>query len=58
MTQALEASGVDLSQTNISVKVDVGKRANRAISLSEVHILHIGLLKSFLLLASFIDVMM
>ncbi|CAK9324939.1 unnamed protein product [Citrullus colocynthis] len=35
LTQALQASGVDLSQTNISVKVDVGKRANRAMSLSE-----------------------
>ncbi|XP_016901796.2 transcription factor BIM2 isoform X1 [Cucumis melo] len=35
LTQALQASGVDLSQTNISVKVDVGKRANRSISLSE-----------------------
>ncbi|XP_022998936.1 transcription factor BIM2-like isoform X6 [Cucurbita maxima] len=35
LTQALQASGVDLSQTNISVKVDVGKRANRAMSMSE-----------------------
>ncbi|XP_022998933.1 transcription factor BIM2-like isoform X3 [Cucurbita maxima] len=36
LTQALQASGVDLSQTNISVKVDVGKRANRAMSMSEI----------------------
>ncbi|XP_022155082.1 transcription factor BIM2 isoform X2 [Momordica charantia] len=35
LTQALQASGVDLSQTNISVKVNVGKRANRTTSLSE-----------------------
>ncbi|XP_023526394.1 transcription factor BIM2-like isoform X2 [Cucurbita pepo subsp. pepo] len=35
LTQALQASGVDLSQTNISVKVDVGRRANRSLSLSE-----------------------
>ncbi|XP_038877044.1 transcription factor BIM2 isoform X3 [Benincasa hispida] len=35
LTQALQASGIDLSQTNISVKVDVGKRGNRAMSLSE-----------------------
>lgn len=58
LTQALQASGVDLSQTNISVKVDVGKRANRAMSLSEVHVLHLGLSKYFLLLSSFIDVML
>ncbi|XP_023522012.1 transcription factor BIM3-like isoform X1 [Cucurbita pepo subsp. pepo] len=36
LTQALQASGIDLSQTNISVKVDVGKRANRTMSMSEI----------------------
>ncbi|KAJ4836000.1 hypothetical protein Tsubulata_031927 [Turnera subulata] len=31
LTQALESAGVDLSQANISVQIDLGKRANRSL---------------------------
>lgn len=29
LTEALRSSGVDLTQTNISVQIDVGKQGNR-----------------------------
>lgn len=29
LTQALQSAGLDLSQANISVQIDLGKRANR-----------------------------
>ncbi|KAG8639028.1 hypothetical protein MANES_14G090700v8 [Manihot esculenta] len=32
LTQALQNAGVDLSQANISVKIDLGKRANRGLT--------------------------
>ncbi|KVI05308.1 Myc-type, basic helix-loop-helix (bHLH) domain-containing protein [Cynara cardunculus var. scolymus] len=35
LTQALQNSGVDLSQATISVQVDLGKRANRGIGKDE-----------------------
>ncbi|RVW44675.1 hypothetical protein CK203_115583 [Vitis vinifera] len=31
LTQALQSSGVDLSQASISVQIDLGKRANRGL---------------------------
>lgn len=31
LTQALESSGVDLSQANISIKIDLGKRAKQSL---------------------------
>lgn len=31
LTQALESAGIDLSQANISVQIDLGKRANRGL---------------------------
>ncbi|GMH01819.1 hypothetical protein Nepgr_003658 [Nepenthes gracilis] len=31
LTQALQSSGVDLSQASISVRIDLGKRANRSL---------------------------
>lgn len=43
LTQALQSSGMDLSQASISVQIDVGKRANSgfypAASGSEVCLL-------------------
>lgn len=33
LTQALQSSGVDLSQASISVQIDLGKRANRGLPL-------------------------
>ncbi|KAF2282935.1 hypothetical protein GH714_043252 [Hevea brasiliensis] len=32
LTQALQSAGVDLSQANISVQIDLGKRANRGLT--------------------------
>ncbi|KAK6281045.1 hypothetical protein POUND7_014870 [Theobroma cacao] len=32
LTQALQSAGLDLSQANISVQIDVGKRANRGLT--------------------------
>ncbi|CAK7326422.1 unnamed protein product [Dovyalis caffra] len=32
LTQALQSTGVDLSQANISVQIDLGKRANRGLT--------------------------
>lgn len=37
LTQALEGAGIDLSQANISVQIDLGKRANRGL-MSEASI--------------------
>ncbi|KAA8529294.1 hypothetical protein F0562_033907 [Nyssa sinensis] len=41
LTQALQSAGLDLSQANISVQIDLGKRANRGltsgISISKDH---------------------
>lgn len=34
LTQALQTSGIDLSQANISVQIDLGKRANRRVNSS------------------------
>lgn len=31
LTQALQSSGVDLSQANISIRIDLGKRANQSL---------------------------
>jgi sarcosine oxidase gamma subunit len=32
LTQSLQSAGVDLSQANISVQIDLGKRANRGLT--------------------------
>ncbi|XVE85683.1 hypothetical protein DITRI_Ditri17bG0110700 [Diplodiscus trichospermus] len=32
LTQALQSTGLDLSQANISVQIDIGKRANRGLT--------------------------
>ncbi|GLT77106.1 hypothetical protein SLA2020_487210 [Shorea laevis] len=32
LTQALQSAGIDLSQANISVRIDLGKRANRGLT--------------------------
>lgn len=32
LTQALQSAGMDLSQANISVQVDLGKHANRGLT--------------------------
>ena len=34
LTQALQSSGIDLSQANISVQIDLGKRANGRVNSS------------------------
>lgn len=34
LTQALHSSGVDLTQANISVQIDLGKRANGRVNSS------------------------
>ncbi|XP_071689373.1 transcription factor BIM1 isoform X2 [Rutidosis leptorrhynchoides] len=39
LTQALQSSGVDLSQANISVQIDLGKRANNSTHNSSTPIL-------------------
>lgn len=38
LTQALQNYGVDLSQANISVQVDLGKRANLSTPIHKVYI--------------------
>lgn len=35
LTQALQSSGVDLSQTNVSVEIDVGRRTNTGLTPSD-----------------------
>ncbi|MBA0573430.1 hypothetical protein Golob_000705 [Gossypium lobatum] len=37
LAQALQGSGLDLSQANMSVQIDLGKHANRGLSAKEPH---------------------
>lgn len=46
LTQALQTSGIDLSQANISVQIDLGKRANRRVN-SSASIAKVGNLKPY-----------